>query len=165
MQARHPLIPCQDEASSFIPAFAMRLSILSCKQGWAVCPVQDDLDVHQGSALGGSGRPIVDPMVEETSTSGQQQGYTHFLCVSPDAPTNPVLYWLGNFDSKTSSFLLDKAKGPLQLDLGDILYAPNLMVDDKVTFCCASGVCAAQYSCFAKSVVSLSAHVRPKAAS
>ena len=95
--------------------------------------MQDDSTVHQGSSLGSSGRPIVDLTAEETSTSGQQQSYTHFLCVSPDAPTNPVLYWLGNFDNKTSSFLLDKAKGPLQLDLGDILYAPNLMVDDKVT--------------------------------
>lgn len=92
------------------------------------------MEVHQGSSLGESGRPIVDPTVEETSTSGQQQSFTHFLCVSPDAPTNPVLYWLGNFDNKTSSFLLEKAKGPLQLDLGDILYAPNLMVDDKVRF-------------------------------
>lgn len=96
--------------------------------------MQDDSTVHQGSSLGSSGRPIVDLTAEETSTSGQQQSYTHFLCVSPDAPTNPVLYWLGNFDNKTSSFLLEKAKGPLQLDLGDILYAPNLMVDDKVTF-------------------------------
>ena len=79
----------------------------------------------------------MDPMDEETSTSGQS-GYTHFLCVSPDAPTNPVLYWLGNFDHKSTQFMLDKAKGPLQLDLGDILYAPNLMVDDKVRLraCC-----------------------------
>ncbi len=94
--------------------------------------MQDDGEVQTGSALGESGRPIVNPTAEETSTSGQSPVYTHFLCVSPDAPTNPVLYWLGNFDNRTTNFLLDKAKGPLQLDLGDILYAPNLMVDDKV---------------------------------
>ena len=93
-----------------------------------------------GSLLGESGRPIVDPSQEETSTSGQgsQQRYTHFLCISPDAPSNPVLYWLGNFDPVTTRFLLDKAKGSLRLDLGDILYAPNLMVDDKVRFLSSS---------------------------
>ena len=69
---------------------------------------------------------------EKTSTSGQGVPHTHFLCVSPDAPTNPVLYWLGNFDSESTRFLLEGAKGPLRLDLGDILYAPNLMVDDQV---------------------------------
>lgn len=94
--------------------------------------MQGSQAVQRGSVLGDSGRPVVDPTTEETSTSGQQSSHTHFLCVSPDAPSNPVLYWLGNFDHKSSQFLLDKAKGPLRLDLGDILYAPNLMVDDKV---------------------------------
>jgi len=88
---------------------------------------------QQGSILGGSGRPVVEPSTEETSTSGQGSPHTHFLCVSPDAPTNPVLYWLGNFDSGSTRFLLEGAKGPLRLDLGDILYAPNLMVDDQVS--------------------------------
>lgn len=86
--------------------------------------------IEAGSSLGESGRPIVEPSDEETSTSGHH--HTHFLCVSPDAPTNPVLYWMGNFDSKSTRFLLEGAKGPLRLDLGDILYAPNLMVDEKV---------------------------------
>jgi len=90
---------------------------------------------QQGSVLGGSGRPIVEPS-PETSTSGQGSPHTHFLCVSPDAPTNPVLYWLGNLDSASTRFLLEGAKGPLRLDLGDILYAPNLMVDDKVNLHC-----------------------------
>jgi hypothetical protein len=62
----------------------------------------------------------------------QQQRYTHLLCISPDAPTNPVLYWLGLFDAKATRFLLDGAKGPLRLDLGDTLYAPNLMLDEQV---------------------------------
>ena len=93
----------------------------------------DGNGVHQGSVLGSSGRPVVDPTEEEVSTSGQDKApYTHFLCVSPDAPTNPVLYWLGDFDAHSTRFLLEKAKGPIRLDLGDVLYAPNLMVDDKV---------------------------------
>jgi len=61
-----------------------------------------------------------------------QPVYTHLMCISPDAPTNPVLYWLGNYDEERTEFLLAGAKGPRRLDLGDILYAPNLLVDAKV---------------------------------
>ena len=71
---------------------------------------------------------------EQTSTSGQgsQQQYTHILCISPDAPTNPVLFWLGNFDPVETRFILNGASGPLKLDLGDTLYAPNLLEDEEV---------------------------------
>ena len=72
---------------------------------------------------------------DQASSSGQeqqQQQYTHILCISPDAPTNPVLYWLGNFDPVETRFLLDGALGPLKLDLGDTLYAPNLLEDAEV---------------------------------
>ncbi len=57
--------------------------------------------------------------------------FTHLLCISPDAPTNPVLYWLSTFDAAATRFLLGTAKGPLRLDLGDTLYAPNLMLDEQ----------------------------------
>ena len=74
-----------------------------------------------------------------TSSSSQQpppkqqpRPHTHFLCISPDAPTNPVLYWLGGYDSQKTRFIMEGAKGPLKLDLGDILYAPNLMIDGQV---------------------------------
>ena len=79
-------------------------------------------------------RPAVVPDLEEASTSGADidGGFTHFFCVSPDAPTNPVLYWLGGFDSEQTRFKLESARGPLRLDLGDVLYAPNLMVDAEV---------------------------------
>jgi hypothetical protein len=66
---------------------------------------------------------------------GQPQ-YTHLLCISPDAPTNPVLYWLGNMDHEKTRFMLDSAKGPLRLDLGDVLYAPNILEDPQVAFHC-----------------------------
>ena len=69
--------------------------------------------------------------------------YTHFLCVSPDAPTNPVLYWLGNFDAQNTRFLLEGAMGPLRLDLGDTLYAPNLLEDHQVS----SWACYCNYCC------------------
>ena len=72
--------------------------------------------------------------------------HTHFLCISPDAPTNPVLYWLGAFDHQNTKFILDGAKGPLKLDLGDILYAPNLMIDGKVSILIAvSGIAGPLY--------------------
>lgn len=64
--------------------------------------------------------------------NSSEQRYTHFLCISPDAPTNPVLYWLGRYDAATSRFLLDEAKGPDRLDLGDVLYAPNTLIDPQV---------------------------------
>lgn len=67
----------------------------------------------------------------EASTSGQAQ-YTHILCISPDAPTNPVLYWLGNFNATETRFIMDTAHGPHKLDLGDTLYAPNLLEDEEV---------------------------------
>ncbi len=67
-----------------------------------------------------------------TSGQGSQQQYTHVLCISPDAPTNPVLFWLGNFDPVETRFILNGALGPLKLDLGDTLYAPNLLEDEVV---------------------------------
>ena len=105
-----------------------------------------------GKAAAGSGvsllsRQLSDLSVGEDSTSAsagpesqqppaqQQQPpkrHTHFLCISPDAPINPVLYWLGAFDQQNTKFILEGAKGPLKLDLGDILYAPNLMIDGQV---------------------------------
>eukprot|EP00775_Hariotina_reticulata_P002344 gene2344-2651_t len=54
--------------------------------------------------------------------------YTHFYSISPDACTNPSIYWLGRYTA--GRFDLDNAKGPIRLDLGDVLYAPNVMRDD-----------------------------------
>lgn len=65
---------------------------------------------------------------EEVSSSSQ---FTHLFCVSPDAPTNPVLYWVGQYDVSASRFMLDGAKGPFRMDLGDVMYAPNMMTDDQ----------------------------------
>lgn len=63
----------------------------------------------------------------------------HLFTVSPDAPTNPVLYWTGHVAEDRSSgqkgssikFGLETAKGPYRLDLGDILYAPNVCQDGR----------------------------------
>jgi hypothetical protein len=50
-----------------------------------------------------------------------------FFTVSPDACSNPVLYWLGCYAG--GRFDLASAAGPFRLDLGDVLYAPNIMAD------------------------------------
>lgn len=57
--------------------------------------------------------------------------YSHFYCVSPDAPTNPVLYWMGEFTMSDVKFHLERALGPFRLDLGDTIYAPNIMEDER----------------------------------
>jgi sucrose-6-phosphate hydrolase SacC (GH32 family) len=57
----------------------------------------------------------------------------YFFTVSPDAPTNPVLYWTGHVkvnDDSCPQFDMSNAKGPYRLDLGDILYAPNVCQDE-----------------------------------
>uniref|UniRef100_A0A7S3QUF1 beta-fructofuranosidase n=1 Tax=Dunaliella tertiolecta TaxID=3047 RepID=A0A7S3QUF1_DUNTE len=91
---------------------------------------------------------------------------SHFFCISPDACTNPTLYYLGDYleaeeaqgehvaraattmdptpirnngaygnnvadalGAGCPKFLVREALGPFKLDLGDILYAPNTLVD------------------------------------
>lgn len=48
------------------------------------------------------------------------------LCVSPDAPTNPAIGWIGAFNQEELIFEKDLSSTPFRLDLGDVLYAPNL---------------------------------------
>jgi len=58
------------------------------------------------------------------ATESGEPPHTHMLCVSPDAPTNPVYYFLGRYDGHR--FDLDNAAGPMLLDLGNTVYAPNV---------------------------------------
>jgi len=51
------------------------------------------------------------------------------LCVSPDRPTNRVVYWVGSYDSGTATFDLETSSGPHALDGGDVLYAPQIFTD------------------------------------
>jgi len=108
-------------------------------------------------------------------SSNTEQRQWHFFTISPDAPTNPVLYWTGfmsqdlfSSDNKGEvtqneedagpaaasegihvasnkgnnsnqhsenkpppQFEIEDAKGPYRLDLGDILYAPNVCQDGQ----------------------------------
>ena len=76
--------------------------------------------------------PIIPPDTFE-ETFERKQWY--LFTVSPDAPTNPVLYWTGQVSCEDTDscpkFQMDTAKGPFRLDLGDVLYAPNVCQDDK----------------------------------
>ena len=77
--------------------------------------------------LDGDGNDADAPHGGTASTTTASSPHDHFFCVSPDAPTNPVLYWMGAFDAASTRFHVATASGPHRLDLGDIQYAPNLM--------------------------------------
>ncbi|EFJ50760.1 hypothetical protein VOLCADRAFT_103826 [Volvox carteri f. nagariensis] len=47
----------------------------------------------------------------------------------PDACTNPSYYWLGPYDPVSRRFDLATSQGPYRLDLGNVLYAPNILHD------------------------------------
>ena len=72
---------------------------------------------------------------EEEEEPCRQQGI-HMLCVSPDGPANPVLYFLSPQEEEEEPheeggpprFDLAAAGKPRLLDLGDTVYAPNTLV-------------------------------------
>lgn len=94
--------------------------------------------LHAAPAAGPAGlsREGVSPTSHPTITAALGSAAPHvdaahlfFFCVSPDVPTNPALYWLGNYDGGTKQFDLASSLGPYRLDLGDVLYAPNVLRD------------------------------------
>lgn len=74
-----------------------------------------------GQSFEGKGFPLLESCSEAE---------IHLFCVSPDAPTNPVLYWIG--ETRNETFYIEGAEGPFRLDIGDVLYAPNLTRDPQV---------------------------------
>lgn len=63
--------------------------------------------------------------------AADQLQHKHMLCVSPDYCVNMAQYYLGDYAA--GKFDLEKASGPHALDLGDIMYAPNLLTDKHVS--------------------------------
>lgn len=57
----------------------------------------------------------------------------HMLSVSPDYCVNMIQYWLGDYANANGKFDLHNADGPHLLDLGDIMYAPNVLTDKHVS--------------------------------
>ena len=45
-------------------------------------------------------------------TDDESDRHSHAFIVAPDAPVNPVLYWIGHREGDT--FALDQAKGPFR---------------------------------------------------
>eukprot|EP00878_Enallax_costatus_P011352 GHUV01011855.1.p1 GENE.GHUV01011855.1~~GHUV01011855.1.p1 ORF type:complete len:508 (+),score=138.82 GHUV01011855.1:481-2004(+) len=56
-----------------------------------------------------------------------QTAHTHLFCVSMGR--SPAIYWLGKYS--TGKFDLAAAAGPFPLDMGDLLYAPNVLANSK----------------------------------
>jgi sucrose-6-phosphate hydrolase SacC (GH32 family) len=55
----------------------------------------------------------------------------HMFSVSPDYCVNMIQYWLGDYaDGK---FDMEGAGGTHKLDLGDVMYAPNVLTDEHVS--------------------------------
>jgi beta-fructofuranosidase len=65
-----------------------------------------------------------------SSSSSSQAISRHMLCVSPDYCVNVPLCYLGSYAA--GRFELDAAVPPQRLDLGDVLYAPNVLTDAQV---------------------------------
>ncbi|GLC44183.1 hypothetical protein PLESTB_000899400 [Pleodorina starrii] len=59
------------------------------------------------------------------------QCFQTFFCVCPDDCNSMAVYYLGSYDADGSAFNLDDALGPFPLDLGDIFYAPNTLMDPE----------------------------------
>ena len=68
------------------------------------------------------------PLLVPLSPAAPSGAVSHCMfCVSPDRPTNRVIYWVGPYAA--SRFALAKAHGPHTLDAGDVAYAPNILRD------------------------------------
>ena len=85
-------------------------------------------DMTCKAAAGGVGAMWECPLLVPLSPAAPSGAVSHAMfCVSPDRPTNRVLYWVGRYAS--GRFALAKASGPHSLDLGDVAYAPNVLRD------------------------------------
>eukprot|EP00877_Chromochloris_zofingiensis_P008156 jgi/Chrzof1/3594/Cz13g01200.t1 len=73
--------------------------------------------------------PLLTQLAPHESVAVGSEPTKHFFCISPDYCANVSEYWLGDYSQ--GRFDLATADGPHKLDLGDILYAPNLMQDKK----------------------------------
>jgi hypothetical protein len=76
---------------------------------------------------------LMDPLSPIAATQQQQQQQvllppSHLFSVS--AGVCPAIFWLGRYAD--GRFDLSSAVGPVALDLGDVLYAPNLLEDPQV---------------------------------
>ncbi|KAI7843004.1 hypothetical protein COHA_003337 [Chlorella ohadii] len=76
-----------------------------------------------GSSGGGTGGGRVSTKSEDAPWLLAVSPYP---CKPPNIKSNPVLYWIGGMNAEATRFDLAAASGPFRLDLGDVLYAPNV---------------------------------------
>lgn len=91
---------------------------------------QLDHDPHSSTTAGQPSRSntahVTDVPCSSADSTAEQ--YTHLFSAS--VGTFPSVHWLGQY--KEGRFDLESAAGPFPLDLGDVLYAPNVLTDKQV---------------------------------
>lgn len=126
-----------NDSSSSAPSIASRVNSAKPDQIGQEDQVIDKFEALKAKVKPvNTSRPIEDDKLSTLddhtySKEDHSSGAWHFFTVSPDAPTNPVLYWTGHMlaNECCPKFDIENAKGPNRLDLGDILYAPNVCQD------------------------------------
>lgn len=77
-----------------------------------------------------------DNISSSSSSGGGQAGGQHSdkdtYLFSVSVGKSPAIYWTGAYSG--GRFELGEADGPSCMDLGDLLYAPNVLTDDQVGF-------------------------------
>jgi len=121
------LTPAEALSPRAVPPAAAVAALAAAAAGAAAPPAEAAAAAGQRLRRSGS---FADLGAEEApAAAAARPPPTHFFSISPDACSNPTLYWLGSYGAGT--FDLSTAEGPHRLDLGDVLYAPNLMEDDQ----------------------------------
>ncbi|GIL47606.1 hypothetical protein Vafri_4399, partial [Volvox africanus] len=77
----------------------------------------------------GQGAPAAAALHQAGNHDATPSKPLYFFSISPDACNNPSYYWVGPYDPVSKRFDLASAQGPIRLDLGNVLYAPNILDD------------------------------------
>jgi hypothetical protein len=112
---------CCSDAVSTVPVVCLPVFSICLVSCFPICSERALLQVNVQQGSNAPYPPPDDP-------------YSHFYCISPDAPTNAVLFWMGSYDNEAIKFRLSEAVGPYRLDMGDTIYAPNIFEDSQVRF-------------------------------
>ena len=85
----------------------------------------------------------------QPDTDDQSDQHSHAFIVAPDAPVNPVLYWIGHREGDT--FAIDHAKGPYrcaECTLSSLWERPTVCSAPACKGACVSCACeACRISC------------------
>ncbi len=82
---------------------------------------------------------LVPPTSTIYTAEDSWQRHRAFFCICPDDCNSMAVYYLGSHDPAAAAFDLAGALGPHPVDLGDIYYAPQALVDPQVRVWIAVG--------------------------